>query len=287
MSRVLPWTVLALAAALVAAPATARSQDVRVVAAQRQRGAEEQLDVKIQFGAGELNLAPAPAGTLYRSRFRYDARNFEPVVEYSAGKLHIGLESPGRVSVRRSQASELDLALGPDVALALDLQFGAAQADLELGGLNLRRAVIATGASETTLRFSRPNTGQAEYLRLNAGAAAFRAYGLGNANLSRLEVEGAVGDIVLDFSGQWRSDMAASVKVGLGSLTLNLPRGVGVRLAREGVLAKIDAHGLVRDADGYYYSEDWGSARHKLTLRLDAAFGAVNVRWVDVDLAAP
>ena len=86
----------------------------------------------------------------------YPEERFEPVVEYSAGKLHIGLESPGRVSVRRSQASELDLALGPDVALALDLQFGAAQADLELGGLNFVGVVdsVVNGQVIKVLKFT-------------------------------------------------------------------------------------------------------------------------------------
>lgn len=286
MSRVRPWAALVVAA-LLGAPAAARSQDVRVVTSQRQRGAEEQLDVKIQYGAGQLNVTPAPDGTLYRTRLRYDAENFQPVNTYAPGKLRIGVEGQGRVTVRRAQTGELDLALGPGVPLNLDFQFGAAKAELELGGLHVRRAEISTGASETTLRFSRPNTGRGEHLRLSAGAAAFRAYGLGNAHLEKLQVDGSVGDILLDFSGEWRSDMTASVKVGLGALTLHLPRGVGVRLAREGILAKLDARGLVRDADGYYYSEDWGSARYKLTLRLDAAFGAINVRWVDVDRAIP
>src|SRR5690606_6572605 len=152
---------------------------------------------------------------------RYDADSFLPVTEYEDGRLRLGVESKRGVKVRgRQHASRLDVALGPDAPLAIDLEFGAAQADIELGGLRIRRAEISTGASETTLRFSQPNPERLSVLDIEVGAAALRAEGLGNANVEQLTVDGGLGDVVLDFSGEWRGDMTADIDMGIGSLTL-------------------------------------------------------------------
>ena len=42
----------------------------------------------------------------------------------------------------------MELALSRDVAMDLDMDFGAVRADIDLGGLSLTRLEIATGASE-------------------------------------------------------------------------------------------------------------------------------------------
>src|SRR5690606_40797862 len=95
----------------------------------------------------------AEAGMLYKTTLNYDADRFQPVTEYDDGRLRVGLTSEKGVKLRnRRRTAELDVALGPEAPLSLDLEFGAAQADIELGGLRIRRTEISTGASETSLR---------------------------------------------------------------------------------------------------------------------------------------
>ena len=236
--------------------------------------------------AGRLFLQPGPAGSLYKATVRYDADAFLPVTEYGDERLRLGLQSKRGFKVRgRQRAGRLDVALGPDAPLSIDLEFGAAQADIELGGLRVRRAEISTGASETTLRFSQPNPERLSALEIEVGAAALRAEGLGNANLERLSVDGGLGDIVLDFSGEWRGNTTADIDMGIGSLTLRVPRGVGLHVVKDGVLAPFDSEGLVKRGSGYY-SLDWDSAPHRLTVRIDAAFGSINVRWTEPSVTA-
>jgi hypothetical protein len=68
--------------------------------------------------------------------------------------------------------------------------------------------------------------------------------------------------------------------MGLGSLTLRVPRGLGVRVDREGFLAGFDGEGLIKRGS-VYYSENYESARHHLNVDLEAALGSVRVVWVD------
>jgi len=278
--------ILASAALLLGAPPAMQAQEWTTVTTSRAYRGERDLRVDVEFGAGRLFLRPGPSGSLYKATARYDAEGFVPVTDYADGRLRLGLQSKRGVRVRSSQrAGRLEVALGPDAPLSIDLKFGAAQADIELGGLRVRRTEISTGASETTLRFSQPNLERMAALEIKVGAAALRAEGLGNANVERLSVDGGVGDVVLDFSGEWRGDTTADIDMGLGALTIIVPRGVGLHVVKDGFLAPFDSEGLVKRGSGYY-SLDWDSAPHRLTVRIDAAFGSINVRWIEPSATA-
>lgn len=269
---------LFVAAALLI-PAAAQGQEWETVSSSRRLAGEDALRVQVEYGAGTLALGPGATGTLYRTNLKYDARSFKPVVDYSNSRLRLGIEgSTGRG--RNIRSGELDLRLSPDVPVELELKFGAAEAALELGGMRVRSLDVQTGASKTTLNVSRPNTVRCESAQLVVGAARFEATGLGNLNARQLSMKGGVGEVVLDFTGAWAEDMNARIEMGLGSLTLRVPRTLGLRVNRGGVLTSFDSEGLVKRGNSYY-SENWASADRKLSLDLDAAFGSIRVVWVD------
>lgn len=220
-SKRLARSAIALAAtAACATPAAA--QDWRTVSTTRQVAGEELLRVEIEYGAGHLEITPGVGNLLYRANVRYDADAFEPVTAYADGRLKLGLD--GRhIRGGDLETGRLELQLGPSVPVDLDLEFGAAEADLELGGLRVREARIKTGASTTELRVSRPNLEVCESIDIEVGAATFEATQLGNLNAERLSLKGGVGEITLDFTGDWRTDMAADIGVGLGALNLRVP----------------------------------------------------------------
>lgn len=267
--------------ALAALPACGRGEpeDWQTVESARRSGGEEALRVDLEYGAGTLALGPGDAGTLYRSRVRYDANAFQPVADYSDGRLRLGVTgSTGRT--RNVRTGEMNVQLAPNVPLDLELKFGAADASLELGGLRVRRLQVQTGASRTALSIGSLNRERCQRAELQLGAARFEATGLGNLNAEHLSVQGGVGEIVLDFTGEWPADMSAKIEMGLGSLTLRVPNGLGVRVARSGVLATFDGQGMVRRGETYY-SEGYDNTARRLSLDLNAALGAVRVVWVD------
>lgn len=278
MFKTLSGVILALA--VLVGPMSAEAQDVRTVSSRRQVEAEDELSVTVRFGAGTLRVQPAARGELYTTAIRYDADRFTASNRYDTGRLDLTVEGHRRVTTRTRESAELELGLGPEVPVLLDLKFGAADADVELGGVPTRRVQVSTGASDSRLRFSGPNPERLERLKIEAGAAAFHASGLGYANADEIEVSGGVGRIVLDFSGEWRGDTSAKVDLGLGSLTLRLPRGIGVKVSRETFLMSFDSQDLVRRGDAYY-SQDWEDATHHLTLDISGAFGSIDVEWVD------
>ena len=156
----------------------------------------------------------------------------------------------------------------------------AVQAVVDLGGLRVRDAHIQTGASETDLKVSKPNMERCEEFKLEVGAADFSAEGLGNLNCASYDVNGGVGDVTLDFNGAWRVDTDVKVDMGLGQLTLVLPRGLGVKVEKGGFLASFDSEGLIKRGNAYY-SENWEKAGNRVSFNIDAAFGAIRIQWVE------
>ena len=195
-------------------------------------------------------------------------------------KLGVTGQREGRVKANIREGGRLSLALGPDVPLDLDLEMGAVEADIDLSGLRIASAKISTGASDSRIRFSMPNRERMRHLTIEAGAAAFRAEGLGNANVESLRVEGGVGDMTLDFTGEWRGDTNATIDIGLGAVTLRVPRGVGVQVTKDTFLMGFDSQDLVKRG-AVYYSLDWESASHRLIVDINGAFGSIDIQWVD------
>ena len=268
-------------------PLQVSAQDWREVTSFRQRSDEPQLDVHVRYGAGKLVVQPGDTGELYRVGIRYDSNTFDPTTEYRNGRLEVGVEGRGEgLNLRNTESGRLTLSLSPDVPLDLDLDFGAVEADLELGGLRLSRVDVETGASETELRFSSPNPISCEALEIAMGAASFEARGLANANCGRIVFEGGMGDATLEFSGDWRRDMTADVTVALGSATLRVPSDVGVRVEKNTFLTDFSGRGFTK-RDGAQYSENWETARRRLTVDLEGALGTVEVRWIAPAVATP
>lgn len=275
-------SVLALAAvALISLPRGVGAQSWRTVTMSRQLSGEDDLQVQVKYGAGTFKVRPAERGLLYRMQLRYDEDTFEPDVGYERNRLRLGVESLHKsihIGKKRS-GGEMDLQLARDVPMDLNLQFGAVRADIDLGGVTLSRLELSTGASESVVDVSEPNAVDMREASLEVGAADFTARHLGNLNARHISVSAGVGEVTLWFNGEWQQDASVSIDMGLGSLELRFPEGLGVCLSKDSFLTSLDSEGLVKHGDAYY-SLDWERAQRKVTIDLDAAFGSVKVVWV-------
>lgn len=272
---------LLLAAALLSTPVVSEAQSWRTVSASRQRSGEEELDVRLTYGAGRFKVRPAEdSGLLYRMLLRYDEERFDPRTEYDDGRLRIEVEGRDQgLRLGSHEAGELTLTLARDVPMELDLRFGAVQADIDLGGLSLRSLELRTGASESSVDVSRPNPFSMERAVLEVGAADFTARRLGNLNAERIRISAGVGSLTLDLTGLWARDGEVDIEMGLGALELRLPEGLGVRLEKKAFLTAFDSERLV-ERDGAWYSRNWEEAERRVRIDLKTAFGSIDVVWV-------
>jgi hypothetical protein len=275
-----------LVLALSLGAGTAAAQDMRAFATFRQLHGETRLRAELDYRAGGLRVAPGRSNELYRMDASYDAARYNPASSYDAASssVSLGLQPAGqgglRVVSQRQLRQDANVAFAPDVELDLDVTLGAVDADLELGGLSLSRLVMQAGASQAVVRFSQPNRSRCRSAEILAGAADVTVLGLGNSRCDRIDFEGGMGRVTLDFEGAWTSSSQAAVKMAVGELTLRLPRRVGVRLTLDRFLASFEPAGLVRTANGFQ-SPGYDRAERKLDIAVTTAVGGVKIEWAD------
>lgn len=274
-----------------AAPLSAQSSEWYELSSRRQVDGVSSLEADVEYAVGRLEIGPADAGLLYEMDLRYDARRFEPARQWTmrdgTGRLALQLHSEETnldfdefEDVDSDDLGWLRMGLSTEIPTRLSLGVMAAEVDIELGGVALERFVFRTGASESNVSFDVPNPVRMDRLELAAGAADFEATGLGNARFDRFEFVGAVGDVRLDFRGEWDGSSEGEIRMGLGALRLTFPRDLGVRIEKRGILASFNSAGFEQVDDGYQ-TPNWDSADHRLTLSVRAGFGDIDVDFVD------
>lgn len=267
--------------AAVLLPGLAQAQDWRTVTMSRQLEGRDEVKVEIEYGAGNFSVRSIDEGLLYRMNLEYDEDKFEPVAELSGDRVRLGVETRGRnISLGRRNAGSLDLELARDVPMDLEINFGAVQAEIDLGGLALTDLDLSTGASESSVTVSEPNSMTMSNATFAVGAAEFSVMGLGNLNSERIEVNAGVGSITLGLDGEWRQDARLSIDMGLGALEIHVPEGLGIRLRKDSFLTSLDSEGLIKRGD-VYESLDFDDAEYRVSIDLDAAFGSVAIVWTN------
>ena len=271
----------------LAAPAVAQEPEWLNLRALRQAHDVASLSAEIEYLAGELSIGSLKPGLLYDLQMRYDGNRFEPVRKWELadgrGRLYLSLAGDGgdvsvdfddfKMTGGIREAGSLSIGLSTEIPTDLKLEVGAAEVHMDLGGIPLTSLEYETGASSTEISFDSPNPVRMAKLEMSAGAAEFEARGLGNARF-----EGAVGDVTLDFTGEWTHDARAEIELGLGSLEITLPGNVGARLYKDTFLVDVDARGFEM-VDGILQSDNWDAADYHLEIEIDAAFGAVEINW--------
>ncbi len=285
LRRLLP---VAAVGALALLPSLAAAQTWQTVTASRRVQGEQRLRVEVMFAVGTFRLGPAAGAALYQADIMYDAEWFEPQADYNAQRQRLelavvpDLERGLDIHDYHDTRQHLTVEISRAVPTALELEFGAATAEIDLGGIRLQRAEIKTGASESVVTFDSPNPIVCARLEVGVGAAEFTVAGLGNARCRRVEVAGGIGEITLDFTGEWDPGVntRAEIVTGLGTLNLRLPVGLGVEVDIDRLFAGFEASGFVKRGSRYF-SHDYDAAEQKLRLDIKAALGDVNVEWVE------
>ena len=279
---------LAVACIGLAGPALreADAQTMRAFSATRPARGERMLRATLDFGAGRVVVQPGLSGELYRLSLRYDAERTAPLQDYDprTGILHLGLKSVGRGGMRVTSRAQLDqtarVEFSPDIPLSLTANFGAADAIIDLGGTTLNDLAIRIGATRSSLAFSRPTQGECRRATFTVGASELDARQLANAGCVELRVEGGMGRVALGFEGAWRRDAAVIVELAMGTLTLRLPRGTGLRITAERFLTSLDADGLTREGN-VWSTAGFAASKRKLTVELRTSMAGVNVEWIE------
>ena len=277
---------LAIAAlgACIAAPVSLRAQGSplwRTVDISRQLHDSLSQRIRVQYGAGRVEVRAANDPVLYDMHLRYDERRGVPLHRYDAPSRSVVLGLETRDGAQRfgdrDDSGELRVALPSSVPLDLDLQLGGTESRLDLGGLMLQSLRLECGAADASVMFSQPNRARMSDFTIDVGAADLLAFHLANANADQIRVHGGVGVADLEFGGTWTRDLTVDAKLAVGKLILRVPSDVGIRLDVQRIIAGFEHDGMVK-RDGAWYSTNYDTAPHKLRVQAETYFGQIELQ---------
>jgi N-terminal domain of toast_rack, DUF2154 len=136
----------------------------------------ERVRAVIKMAFGELNVRGGP-GKLLDADFTYTNAALKPDVRYraSGGTGDLTIESRAGSPSGGGLKNRWDLRLNDQVPVDLRIEFGAGEADMNLGSLSLRSAEMTMGAG--TLRLDLRGTPTKDYaVRVTGGAGEATVY---------------------------------------------------------------------------------------------------------------
>ncbi len=247
---------------------------------------ETALDATVRFDIGSLEVAAERGAGVYSLDLDYDRSGYEPQIEYDSspggrGELSVRLESTGRKILRgEAKGNKLRLNLADSLPLNLKITSGVGDSRLLLSDLRLRQLELEAGVGATKLSTYEPNPITCDRVRLRSGVGSLDAAGLGNLNFRELDFEGGVGGAALEFSGEWKQDASIRIEVGVGGVTVRMPREVGVRVeAQKHFLSGLHLEGFEKRDDDYY-SKSYDGAKVRVSIRVTTGVGGFKVIWL-------
>lgn len=153
------------------------------------------------------------------------------------------------------QPPTFDLLLGKGRPYMLTIEGGASEAELELGGLPLRRLTVKYGAGKQEIEFSAPNPEPMDQLVVACGAASLEMEGLANANFTEMTLEGGAAGYELDFGGVLRRDAQVRINAAVSGVALTVPASTAVKMSGEAIMGGIDTGDGFMKREGAWWNE--------------------------------
>jgi hypothetical protein len=268
--------------------AYARKHSTKNITKKIQLVGEKHLTVKMDIGAGIIDLGRNRTGDILNAEVEYDPEKIRVDIDYERdedeGELHLKSESKDKGLDLDTEDNYWFLEFGDRIPISFEIDVGACEADFDFTGLKIDHLDMDLGASSVEVEFRKPNSERISKINIDVGASELTISGLGNANFDRLSFDGGVGDFTLDFSGEFEHRAYVDIDIGLGSLTILVPKDAGVQIKSESSFLSsfsIDKHDFDEVEDDLYESDNFGETEKELVFNIEVGLGSVEVEYID------
>lgn len=252
---------------------------------------EQQLEVKISFGAGTLYLHPGKPGVLFKGELKFTDK--EPVLNYSingeTGILEIstsGFDSKDKEDKTYNfknfddmKKNSWHLYFSPDIPIKFVIENGAASNRFDFGSLKISDLKISTGASETIIDFSEPNPIEMNRFTIESGVSEIKGKNLLNANFKKFHFEGGVGDYDFYFTGKLQNNPRVDLEIGVASANLYLDSVTPFKARiSSSLLSSVDIDNAVEEEDDYWVSDNYSRNKNFLNISADVGIGSFEIQ---------
>jgi hypothetical protein len=100
---------------------------------------------------------------------------------------------------------------------------------------------------------------------------------LGGTSTTAVDVEQGIGEMTIDLTGEWHSDLDVNIDGGIGEATIRVPEGVGVRVVADTGIGGISTLGFTRQG-GAYVNAAYGESDTTIEIDVDAGIGSITIQ---------
>ncbi|MBI3587432.1 MAG: hypothetical protein HY088_09915 [Ignavibacteriales bacterium] len=264
------------------------------------RTSEQEIAATIDASFGTVVIEKGKRDKIVVAEYRKndeDTREFSMSYDIAGDRGNLYVDLRDTKKHRRAQASSkpwseykseshdnedrhLTMQFTDAIPLSFNIELGAGKGDFDFSGLKVKSAKISSGASSVDFRCDQPNPISCDYLTIESGVSKFYATNLSNVNFRRLKFSGGVGAYNLDFGGKLQQSANAEVEVGLGAITMYIPRDIPARIIYDpGLFSSSDIDDwFVKVRRGVYESDTYKQSDKTLTVKIESGLGSVKVR---------
>jgi hypothetical protein len=172
-----------------------------------------------------------------------------------------------------------ELEFGRQRPIALAIESGASEFDLDLGGVPLKALTVRQQTGRFNLDFSAPNPEHIGLLEITSGAAGMKLENLAKANFSKMRLSGGTASYELDFGGKLKRDAEVVIEAGLSGVEIAVPRSTPAKIVAETTAGSVDVGDGYIKSEGAFVTEAATYVEEPLlTIRAEVRLGALQVR---------
>jgi len=97
-----------------------------------------------------------------------------------------------------------------------------------------------------------------------------------NINLKQLRIDGGVGKIDVDLTGNRNADLNVDIHGGVGQAVVRLPKAIGVSVLAKGGIGAVTTHGLTKQGENYV-NEAFGHSAHTIHVEINGGIGNIDL----------
>jgi hypothetical protein len=237
--------------------------------------------LRLDVDAGEVRLSRGQSEDQAVVHLTYTKKQFRHAFRFNEqdNRLEIRFDKEGWFDRDGGLTAQLEIELPRDATLRIDCKIKAGEVEMQLGGLRLAEFAMSVTAGEVNLDFDQPNRVEMETLdlRTRIGESNFRR--LGNARFRDADINGGIGEMTIDFSGEMLATAVAEVDLNIGETVVILPRQTATKFSVSQFLflSHIDVPFDLRKDGRYYYTDDYGKTGQNFQLRINTGIGELRI----------
>jgi hypothetical protein len=242
--------------------------------------------VKLDVDAGKVKIVKGEKRNECRVLLKYEEGKCQPDVRYNEkqNELRIKLDLDGIHWGSDEERNNIDLDVVVELPTRAEIDFDgrikAGEVDIFIGDLYIQDFELSIWAGETHIEFEKPNKMEMETFEVNAKIGETHIYGLGNANFGEGDINGGIGEMLVDFHGESPQKSMATIDLDIGETTIIVPEDIGVKLrvSKFLFLSEVNYPNWFDKQGKYYYSENYKESDHSLYLSISQGIGELDIK---------